>query len=191
MGARSDLSACADLAGYAINLLTRQCLCFFFFSSRRRHTRLQGDWSSDVCSSDLIAAARTLEAIKSVPGVAEPNSSEEGDIPQLDVRVDRQEAWRAGLGVGSVAATLQPLFSGQRATTWEDPQGFSHDVMVLFPDSLRGSAEDVSSLPVASTFTDARNGLPSMVPLSQVAEVRAGIGPQQIERRQLEQQVQI
>src|SRR5256885_4625282 len=27
----------------------------FFFSSRRRHTRLQGDWSSDVCSSDLVA----------------------------------------------------------------------------------------------------------------------------------------
>src|SRR5256885_9931902 len=29
----------------------------FFFSSRRRHTRLQGDWSSDVCSSDLASAA--------------------------------------------------------------------------------------------------------------------------------------
>src|SRR5436189_4505773 len=28
------------------------CL-FFFFSSRRRHTRYIGDWSSDVCSSDL------------------------------------------------------------------------------------------------------------------------------------------
>src|SRR5438046_4972647 len=28
------------------------CL-FFFFSSRRRHTRLVSDWSSDVCSSDL------------------------------------------------------------------------------------------------------------------------------------------
>src|SRR5258706_10060669 len=27
----------------------------FFFSSRRRHTRLVSDWSSDVCSSDLIA----------------------------------------------------------------------------------------------------------------------------------------
>src|SRR5256885_10706396 len=27
----------------------------FFFSSRRRHTILQGDWSSDVCSSDLLA----------------------------------------------------------------------------------------------------------------------------------------
>src|SRR2546430_7404559 len=28
--------------------------CFFFFSSRRRHTRFDCDWSSDVCSSDLI-----------------------------------------------------------------------------------------------------------------------------------------
>src|SRR5207248_3788025 len=27
----------------------------FFFSSRRRHTRSYGDWSSDVCSSDLLA----------------------------------------------------------------------------------------------------------------------------------------
>src|SRR5256885_7277122 len=31
----------------------------FFFSSRRRHTRLQGDWSSDVCSSDLLASIAT------------------------------------------------------------------------------------------------------------------------------------
>src|SRR5438046_7075700 len=29
---------------------------FFFFSSRRRHTRLVSDWSSDVCSSDLVFA---------------------------------------------------------------------------------------------------------------------------------------
>src|SRR6266705_5040448 len=31
----------------------REHLYFFFFSSRRRHTRSYGDWSSDVCSSDL------------------------------------------------------------------------------------------------------------------------------------------
>src|SRR5256885_10306233 len=34
--------------------------CFFFFSSRRRHTRLQGDWSSDVCSSDLGSSSKIL-----------------------------------------------------------------------------------------------------------------------------------
>src|SRR6266511_4574073 len=33
-----------------------QALCWFFFSSRRRHTRFSRDWSSDVCSSDLDAA---------------------------------------------------------------------------------------------------------------------------------------
>src|SRR3712207_8961130 len=36
---------------------------FFFFSSRRRHTRYWRDWSSDVCSSDLAAYPRTLEAL--------------------------------------------------------------------------------------------------------------------------------
>src|SRR3712207_6864043 len=32
----------------------------FFFSSRRRHTRYWRDWSSDVCSSDLLLAERVL-----------------------------------------------------------------------------------------------------------------------------------
>src|SRR5215510_13220683 len=36
-------------------------LNFFFFSSRRRHTRWPRDWSSDVCSSDLLAPALALD----------------------------------------------------------------------------------------------------------------------------------
>src|SRR3989475_1288845 len=35
------------------NQPTMLCALFFFFSSRRRHTRFDCDWSSDVCSSDL------------------------------------------------------------------------------------------------------------------------------------------
>ena len=138
-----------------------------------------------------IAAARVLEVMRGVPGVAEPTSSEEGEIPQLDVRVNRQEAWRSGLGIQSIAATLQPLFSGQRATRWEDPNGYSHDVVVVYPDSMRTSAADVAGIPVASTTNDPRTGSGIMVPLSQVADVRAGVGPQQIERRMLEQQVNV
>src|SRR6266511_811451 len=34
---------------------------FFFFSSRRRHTRFSRDWSSDVCSSDLLSVPRAAE----------------------------------------------------------------------------------------------------------------------------------
>src|SRR5438876_11206619 len=37
-----------------------QFFFFFFFSSRRRHTRWTGDWSSDVCSSDLSFAGGAL-----------------------------------------------------------------------------------------------------------------------------------
>src|SRR5207249_2654832 len=33
-------------------------LLYFFFSSRRRHTRSKRDWSSDVCSSDLLCKSR-------------------------------------------------------------------------------------------------------------------------------------
>src|SRR6266480_4499664 len=35
---------------------------FFFFSSRRRHTRLTCDWSSDVCSSDLVVLSSLHDA---------------------------------------------------------------------------------------------------------------------------------
>src|SRR2546430_12592387 len=39
-----------------MNIYVDECMfyrVFFFFSSRRRHTRFDCDWSSDVCSSDL------------------------------------------------------------------------------------------------------------------------------------------
>jgi HAE1 family hydrophobic/amphiphilic exporter-1 len=137
-----------------------------------------------------IAAGRVYEEMKTIPGVAEPTSSDQGDIPQLDVSVDRQLAWAAGVGINAVGTTLQPLFSGTRATRWEDPQGYQHDVIVVYPDSLRKSAADVANIPISSSNLDA-NGQPAIVPLSQVADVRSGVGPQQIERRQLERQINI
>src|SRR6266536_6258693 len=42
-------------------------MLFFFFSSRRRHTRSTRDWSSDVCSSDLAGASTAAKAIN--PGI--------------------------------------------------------------------------------------------------------------------------
>src|SRR5256885_7276838 len=62
---RAEASGCPAIPPTNVSLL---CL-FFFFSSRRRHTRLQGDWSSDVCSSDLPSVygtdnACTLDGVK-------------------------------------------------------------------------------------------------------------------------------
>src|SRR5258705_2302674 len=39
------------------------CPVFFFFSSRRRHTRCLSDWSSDVCSSDLLSLSLVAELL--------------------------------------------------------------------------------------------------------------------------------
>src|SRR5256885_10443627 len=47
---------------------TRGHMRFFFFSSRRRHTRLQGDWSSDVCSSDLVLESNGSTSMASTCG---------------------------------------------------------------------------------------------------------------------------
>src|SRR5437016_10251819 len=47
---------CKHLATYSVKASVARLNCLslvFFFSSRRRHTRLVSDWSSDVCSSDL------------------------------------------------------------------------------------------------------------------------------------------
>src|SRR5260370_18366042 len=47
--------------------MTEMSISFFFFSSRRRHTRFKCDWSSDVCSSDLrFAFLATLAQLRSV-----------------------------------------------------------------------------------------------------------------------------
>jgi HAE1 family hydrophobic/amphiphilic exporter-1 len=138
-----------------------------------------------------IAATQVMAALGEVPGVAEPTSSDEGEVPQLDVRVDREQAWAAGVGIDAIASTLQPLFTGQRATEWEDPLGYSHDVIVVYPDSMRTSAEDVSGIVVTSTNVDPTTGRGAAIPLGQVATVEAGVGPQQIERSSLERQISI
>jgi HAE1 family hydrophobic/amphiphilic exporter-1 len=138
-----------------------------------------------------LIATQVLEAMRRVPGLREPQSSDEGTLPQLNVRVDRQQAWAAGVGIGNIASTLQPLFSGQRATVWQDPLGFTHDVVVIYPESLRTRESDVANIAVSGTGVDSRTGLPAAIPLSQVADIQAGIGPQTIQRRALERQIVI
>src|SRR5256886_3788720 len=54
---------------------------FFFFSSRRRHTRFDCDWSSDVCSSDLgflKCAARPRILLSREPGVSHAHMQLDG-----------------------------------------------------------------------------------------------------------------
>src|SRR5256886_8356351 len=49
----------------------RDCYVFFFFSSRRRHTRFDCDWSSDVCSSDLAPRSAKRPRLRALSGADE------------------------------------------------------------------------------------------------------------------------
>src|SRR5438445_8831478 len=62
---------------------------FFFFSSRRRHTRYWRDWSSDVCSSDLCGTCRRRPHVqrRHVPHVEQEEQRE----PAHEV-IDRERA---------------------------------------------------------------------------------------------------
>src|SRR2546421_2868257 len=54
----------------SIDAVAVECLFFFFFSSRRRHTRSDRDWSSDVCSSDLVDRLVNRERVTAGTGSA-------------------------------------------------------------------------------------------------------------------------
>src|SRR3712207_7861108 len=51
---------------------------FFFVSSRRRHTRYWRDWSSDVCSSDLVEPAERLRQVALVLAAAADLAQQRG-----------------------------------------------------------------------------------------------------------------
>src|SRR3989454_8539410 len=71
----------------------------FFFSSRRRHTRLQGDWSSDVCSSDLSTGPYSLVTQQPLGGKAQFGGQRFGEM----------EVW--ALEAFGAAYTLQEMLT--------------------------------------------------------------------------------
>src|SRR5256885_8831948 len=78
-----------------------QRLVLFFFSSRRRHTRLQGDWSSDVCSSDLAAGGTGGYGVGASTPFGSPSrrARRRRRPSDIAVRSGRSEERRVGKGV--------------------------------------------------------------------------------------------
>src|SRR6266853_2436084 len=68
---------------------------FFFFSSRRRHTRFDCDWSSDVCSSDLLDVADNK--------IADPHDGTVAYVPPLERTAGQPEPFAAHGGLSYMA----------------------------------------------------------------------------------------
>src|SRR5882762_11180536 len=108
-------------------------MCYFFFSSRRRHTRFKCDWSSDVCSSDLpwlpfsgwgvyavdmaspAAAPVTLDSSSNVGGLRlvqrgtyDPASGAVSGVgPYAAIWIAGGKIWRASATAGGTPAVAQ------------------------------------------------------------------------------------
>src|SRR5215213_10755899 len=94
---------------------------FFFFSSRRRHTRLVSDWSSDVCSSDLLV---TIGVALSAFGTLgdrfdDVEQASTGERIALDLKfaVTDMNGWQTAYGYDS--GRSQPRFEASARNTQE------------------------------------------------------------------------
>ncbi len=124
-----------------------------------------------------------------IPGVVDIESSRKDPRPSFDVIVDRDRAADLGLNVGIIGSALRPFLAGDAIATWNAEDGETYDVSVQLPTDSRSSAGQIDNLWFASNVIDPSTGAPRMVPLSQVTQIREGLGAAQIKRRNLSREV--
>jgi HAE1 family hydrophobic/amphiphilic exporter-1 len=132
---------------------------------------------------------QVLDVVRRTPGAIEAESGLEEERPEVEIRLRRELASEMGLGVGALAGTLRPALAGEQVSTWEDPGGEQHDVIVRLPRSARESIDQLASLPLASGWRDPVTGAPEVLRLGHIASLTPGTSPQKVDRRDLKRVV--
>ncbi len=113
-------------------------------------SQIDGQIVIKVAGDDLAVLRQTTEAIereiKQVRGVSRAEIDRQGDLPQLLINIQREQAARYGLNVGDVQDVIEAALAGKGATTlWEGERRF--DVAVRLPGDRRAISE-LQSIPV-------------------------------------------
>ncbi len=135
-------------------------------------------------------AERVQTELRAVPGVVEIDSSSKPAKPTVLLNVNRALASDLGVGVASISAALRPLLVGEAATTWRAPDDENYEVRVRLPRDERHALGDLERLSIASNQIEGDAG-PRMVALRQVVSIEPGVGPTQINRKDLAREVMI
>ncbi len=123
----------------------------------------------------ITQAAEQLERVVSgVPNVVDLSLSSKGLKPEVTVNLNRGLAGSLGLTVGDIAQSVRPAFAGIDAGDWVDPSGETRDVEVRLTPESRERPEDLRMLPL---LVAGPNGMPTTIPLGQVADITQGTGP--------------
>jgi HAE1 family hydrophobic/amphiphilic exporter-1 len=132
---------------------------------------------------------QTLDKLRKVPGLVDLDSSLKPNKPTLDIRVRRDAAADLGLSVDAISNALSVLVEGKTIGSWLAEDDENYDIRVSLHPDARRTAADLRDLPLA-TGTDA-TGKPRIVRLHQIADIIEGLGPTQINRRDLNREVEI
>jgi HAE1 family hydrophobic/amphiphilic exporter-1 len=134
-------------------------------------------------------SAQVLPRLKQVSGLVDLDSTLKPDKPTVSVDVKRDAAADLGLNVDMLAGTLRTLVAGISVGNWRAADGENYDVRLRLAPEARDAMSDLSGLPlVVGSNAD---GSARVVRLSQVAEVRAATGPNQINRRDMNREINI
>ena len=106
----------------------------------------------------------------SPPGDRSPSSRSSSIAGSPARSASPSDRWRSRCG---------PAFAGIDAGDWVDPSGETRDVTVRLAPDARERVTDLAQLPLV-VGTDA-DGVPATLPLGQVATIRQGVGPAQID----------
>ena len=128
--------------------------------------------------------------IRAIRGVVDLDSSLKPNKPSIWVEPYRDIAADLGVGVAQIGNTLRPLLAGDPVVGWRAPDDETYDVTVRLAPTDRTNIEDLSRLRLASTQTNS-DGTPRMVPLRQVASITPASGANQINRRDLNREVEL
>src|SRR5438876_11929691 len=113
----------------------------FFFSSRRRHTRWTGDWSSDVCSSDLWSASTTRRAVADFAWTLLMATARRVVEADHYARSGRWTAWKWDLLWGAdVHGTTLGIVGFGRIGRAVARRALGFNMRVLYHDAVRADA---------------------------------------------------
>ncbi len=134
-----------------------------------------------------------MAKMAAVPGLVDLDTSMKPPKPTVVVDVKRGAASDLGLSVGSITSTLRALVAGQTVGDWRAANDQTYDVKVRLAPDARDNPDDLARLPLVlgGSAATAPDGSVRTVRLGQVADVRAGLGPNQINRRDLNRESEI
>ena len=132
----------------------------------------------------LESTARDVERVlKSIDGAAEVNVEQTTGLPMLTLNIDREKTTRYGINLADVQNTVATAIGGRDAgTLFEGDRRF--DIVVRFPENLRGDMDAIRRLPIALPPAAAANGgsRVNFIPLSEVATLEIAPGPNPVSR---------